>query len=689
MNNSSITQLIQEAVQFHQTGQLQEATERYQLVLQIEPDNVDANHLLGVIAAQLGNNSTAFELLSKTIQINPRFAEAHNNLGNILRSMGQLEAAIASFNNAILINQNYAEAYNNTGCILRDTNQLEKAVFYFKRATEINATYTDAHNNLGHAQLEAGNLNDAINCFKRAIASASTYAVSYNNLGNALKEAGRFDDAIKVYMDADRIEPGNAETYNNLASILCTVGRVDEAIINYRKVISLKPDFVPVYNELGNALKISGQIEEAITSYQKAIELKPDYALAYNNLAVSHILKSHHNRAIDYFRKALAIEPDNVEVLNNLGNVLKETGQVDEGIACYRKALSINPDFSETWLMLSGAKKYTEYNNDMRTMEELYFKNDLPEKEKVYLAFALGKAYEDLKEYEVAFDYILEANRLKRKTYQYSIADEFITFTKIKKLFSSEFFDRHQNAGRVDSTPIFILGMPRSGTSLVEQILASHPQVFGAGELHYLVNLFNQQGNSKSSESEIHPPEFNKLGDEYIKRIRSLAITEKYVTDKMPGNFIFIGFIRAILPNAKIIHCVRDPMDNCWSIFKNHFSSMKSYAYNIEEIGQYYNLYRDLMSHWHTVVPDYVYDIKYEDLVADPELQIKKLIGHCGLHWDEACLSFYDSNRRVATASATQIRQPIYKDSVGLWGFYKTQLAELNSILSDASCVST
>ncbi|MDH5571342.1 MAG: tetratricopeptide repeat protein [Gammaproteobacteria bacterium] len=576
-NESTITRILQKAVQHHQAGQFQQADELYRQILKLDPEHMYANYLSGMVANANGNNELAIRLLNNAIKINPGFADAHNNLAIVLKKSGQLELAISSY----------------------------------KRAVEI--------------------------------------------------------------------KPGFAEAYNNLGILLSTTGRHEEAILNYQKALSIRPDYAEAANNLGISFKETGRYAEAITSYKKAVAIKPDYAEAYYNLGLVAVCMENHNEAVDYYRQALSIKPDYADALINLGNILKETGKINEAIACYRKVLSVKPDFNEVWHMLSGCKKYTSYDDDVRRMEQLFCEDTVPEVQKIYLAFSLGKAFEDLKEYDRAFDCIRQANRLKRARYQYSISRDKALFEEQKNIFSEKFFAEHKQSGNMDSSPIFILGMPRSGTSLVEQILASHHLVYGAGELQHLANIFNEQKNDRSINSASMP---GNSGAEYIKRIRRYSDSARHITDKMPANFRFTGFIKSILPNARIIHCMRDPMDNCWSIYKNYFSSMESYAYDMDEIVQYYNIYQDLMNHWHQVIPDFIYDLRYEELVSDPEEQVKKLVEYCELPWDEACLSFFNTERRVSTASDTQIRRPIYKDSVQLWRHYEKQLASYYEILS-------
>jgi hypothetical protein len=290
--------------------------------------------------------------------------------------------------------------------------------------------------------------------------------------------------------------------------------------------------------------------------------------------------------------------------------------------------------------------------------------------------------------YEKAFYYLKEGNTLKRKTFEYSAEETKAEFEQIKSTFTKTFILNNSKFGNPDNTPIFILGMPRSGTSLVEQILVSHPDVYGAGELYYLRQIISQLAKADSVNqiceniSKSGEEITTRLGLDYINKIRNFSAATKFITDKMPHNFLWIGAIISALPNAKIISCTRDPMDNCLSIYKNNFAKGQKYAYDLQELGHYHLRYQDLMRYWHEVFPGKIYAINYEKLVDAQETETRKLLKHCGLSWDEACLSFHKTSRAVTTASAVQVRKPIYKESVQLWKKYEKQLQPLSKLLS-------
>ena len=497
---------------------------------------------------------------------------------------------------------------------------------------------------------QVGKHDTAVDLITKALAIKPDYAKAHYNLGNALKEACERDAAIQAYQKAIAHDPGHAEAHNNLGLALQDQGKLDTAVASHNKALALAPDNAEALSNRGLALQGLGMLDEAVASYHKA----------------------------------LAIAPDSAKCHNNLGNAQQDMGQLDAAVASYHKALAIAPDYAEAHRHLSNAYKFSEYNDDIRAMEDAYALPDLGDQQRMHLAFALGKSFEDLRQYKKAFGFYLTANALKRRTFEYSIEADEKYFDRLEKVFTLDLFRTHSNAGSSDDSPIFILGMPRSGTTLVEQLLASHSNVHGAGELKYLQNIvasrFAKNDDPKLAESlaMASSAAFSDAGDDYIRRIREHRHGTGFITDKMPHNFRLIGMIRLMLPKAIIIHCCRDPLDTCLSIFKSYFSASGNYyAYDLGELGRYYTLYRDLMDHWHRVLPGFIYDIHYEDLVANQEGQTRALLSHCGLEWDDACLDFHRTDRPVRTASAVQVRRPIYTDSIQSWKRYENWIEPL------------
>ncbi len=650
---TAIQQSINLGIQHHARGDLPKAEGIYREVLQIQPNQPVALHLLGLIAHQVGENNIAIDLIGKSLVIQPDDAEAHNNLGVVFSELNKLDEAITSYHKALAIKPDYSEAHFNLGNTLKDLGELEKAAESFLTALATEPNNTEIH----------------------------------NNLGVVLNKLNKLDEAAASFHNALAIQPDNAEAHNNLGVTLSEQDKQEEAIASFQNALAVNPDYAETHFNLGNALRKLNELDEATACFHNALAIKPNYAEAHNNLGDTLKDRNKLDEAVTHFHKALAIKPEYAEAQNNLGIAFQDMGMLEEAVAKYRKAIEINPDYSKAYKNLAYIKQHTKYDEEVQAMENKYSMPDIDDQQRMYLAFGLGKAFEDLCQYEKAFGYFADGNAIKRRSLKYSI-DDTINFSKrVKEVFDTPLFAKHQSAGCDDRTPIFILGMPRSGTSLVEQILASHPQVYGAGELATLgqsyYSYFDKQSDVVFPDSirQLDTVYFEQPGIEYIQALRKHSLGLPFITDKMPGNFKHIGLIKLMLPNAKVIHCRRDPADTCLSIFKTHFIDNHEYSYDLGELAHYYNFYSDLMEHWNTVIPGFIYDVQYENMVADQTNQTVALLEHCNLKWDDACLDFHKTDRQVKTASAAQVRRPIYKNSVQLWKHYELQLAPLLNFL--------
>ena len=495
---------------------------------------------------------------------------------------------------------------------------------------------------LGVISHQMGNPGVAVDLITKAIAINPDDADAYYNRGLALQDLGRMDEAVASYRDAIAIKPDYVEAHGNLGNVLQDLGKLNDAVASYHMALSLKPDYAEAHYNLGNALKDLGMQDDAAASFQKAIDFNSEFAEAHFNLGNALKELGKLNEAEASYHMALNLSPDFAEANNAIGNVLQDLGRLDDAAECYHKALKKKPDFAEANRNLANVKVFSKYDNDINAMEDAYAAPGLGDEQRMHLAFGLGKAFEDLREYEKAFGFFLTGNFIKRGTLDYSNEGVEKSFGNLMNLFSNGLLAERQRTGSSDEPPIFILGMPRSGTTLVEQILASHPDVLGGGELDYLtrtvVTNFSKINDAKFNDSvnQAGAGRFSNAGTEYMELTRKRFPEARFITDKLPYNFQLIGMIRLILPNAKIIHCCRDKRDTCLSIFKNYFTKDSHYyAYDLCELGQFYNLYSNLMNHWHSVLPGFIYDIHYEDLVSDQERNSRALIEYCGLEWDD------------------------------------------------------
>ena len=420
----------------------------------------------------------------------------------------------------------------------------------------------------------------------------------------------------------------------------------------------------------------------AIKAYRQVLRDDPKNADAWTDLGGAYIVTGSIDKAGEALSHAYQINPSSIPLLGNLANLKKQIGEIKEAENFYREILSKDPALARAWQEMAYVKWFRAGDTDIETMRHLYDAGQLDDEGRMHIAFALGKAHEDTGDYDTAFPYFLEGNLIKRRTLSMQIDSHLRGMEKLIQVFDNTFLAPRGTIGFRDHRPIFIVGMPRSGTTLVEQILASHRSVYGAGELENLSHIISKTiPKFPVGAGVITPTGFSSIGQQYIRQLGSLAGKAQRITDKMPRNFLFIGLIALILPNARIIHCRRSPMDTCVSCFTLHFPHGQEFSYDLGELGSYYQHYRRLMDHWHRVLPGFIFDIAYEDLVKNPENKTRELLGFCGLDWDKGCLDFHKSKRQIATASAVQVREPPHTRSVARWRRFKQHLAPLKEAL--------
>jgi len=467
--------------------------------------------------------------------------------------------------------------------------------------------------------------------------------------GVASFQRNDFEAAAQALFRAIELAPNHADALNNLGIVLIRLGRHDEAAEILSRATDLRPNDAETHFNLGLALQRGGSIERAAGRFRDAIALHPRFATAHTHLA----------------------------------QMLRDLGQFDEAAAEARRALAIRDD-AEAYLVLSDIKRFEPGDDDVGAMELLLESGRLGSRETTSLSLALGKAYDDLGEYGRAFDMFRLGNRLRREALDYDIAEDEDLFHRIKQVFEAPAPAEAGGSSSSDDTPIFIVGMPRSGTTLVEQILASHPDVYGAGEVEHMETIIGrieaEAGNGSAYPEVVAALTYEdclRFARDYVEKLRADAGDARRVTDKLPGNFRHVGLICRMLPNARIIHCMRDPVDTCLSCFQKNFGNRQKFSWNLKELGRYFCLYRDLMAHWTRVMPGQVFELRYEDLVAEPESRIREMLAYCGLPWDDQCLAFDRTRRPVSTASAEQVRRPIYGTSVQRWRNYEEWLGPL------------
>ena len=522
-----------------------------------------------------------------------------------------------------------------------------------------------------------------------------------------LKE--QIEAAVKVFKSGDFLGAENVARklitnnpkvvflYNFLGLVLAAQNKIDEAIKFYENGIKIDPNFAMLYNNLGiiyfnlKSASIDSKVnlKKAERLYKKSIELDNKNPEPFTNLGNLYNFLNNYDESIKYHKIAIEANQKSPYPYLNLANVYVAIGNFIAATKYLKEAIKLNNNFIPAHRLLNRIIKYVENDEHLNELLNLYkITNDNSIEDKTNLGFSLGKAFEDIKKYDKSFFYYEAANLCYKKKINFSFEDANSTFKEIKKTFYKELFVKFGDKGFKSAEPIFILGMPRSGTTLIEQIISSHSRVYGADEVEFIpgvikkyfgdnnINLFLQ------NIFEFNSSDFKKMGKDYILLMSNLSNNSKRFTDKLPINFLNIGLIKLILPNSKIIHTFRNPKDNVFSIFKNHFTSGKiTYAYDLKDIVLYYNLYKDLMKHWNTILPNFILNICYENLIKNTESEIKNLLNFCNLNWEDSCLKFYETKRSIKTASDIQVRSKIYSSSIHSWKNYEKHLNKYYDLL--------
>ncbi len=556
----------------------------------------------------------------------------------------------------------------------------DTAVRLLREAVDLDPGAAELRNNLGLVLHAMQRTEQAVASYRSALAIRPRYALALNNLGVALAALERHAEAVVAYQDALAIAPSYAEALCNLGTSLHVLGRGEEAAGRFREALTLRPCFVEAWINLGHLMAARGRCEEAIPCYEAALEAMPGKAGVHVNLARVLNEAGCHAKAIEHYRKAVAISPDLAAAHAGLGSVLLEIGRIDEARRCFERAASLEPECPMHLLGITRTTKLTPGSPHLGTLLALE-KRIVPlgTEAKIDAHFAIAKALADIGEHHRSFAHLLDGNRLKRRSISYDEAIALHQMERIRAVFTPEFLRLRQGGPCASSLPVFIVGMPRSGSTLVEQVLASHPRVFGAGELDFFrqslraAGLHTQERKFPDSVPSWTEEELSAAASEYLRRLEGKArqsagrLSVERITDKMLSNFRYLGLIHLMLPNARIIHTCRDPIDTCLSCFSIEFARLP-FTFDLAELGRHYRAYEQLMGHWRaTLPPDRTLEVRYEDMVNGFETTARRIVAHCGLDWNDACLRFYETDRPVHTASVAQVRQPLYRHAVGRW----------------------
>jgi tetratricopeptide (TPR) repeat protein len=536
---------------------------------------------------------------------------------------------------------------------------------------------------------QSGRAAEAGEIYRGLTGTEPACTAAWHGLGLLAAHSGELESASQCFAQAVLLEPRAALYQQNLGEVLRRMGRLEEAIASGVVATQLAPRNASAHYNLGLAYADSHRLSEAIRSYRKTVRIDPNDGLAWNNLGAALEQEGDLRAAKKAYAKAVALNSKHAEAQNNLGAIQVAEGRLDEARASFAAAIAGREQFVEAHYNLSSLKTYTRGDPHLTALEALWpGRAALAEGTRIRHAFALGKALEDVGEYDRAFLAYDEGNRNQHRLVPMDEARADAVVAGILETFDEDFFAARQTWKPLEDTrtPIFIVGMPRSGTTLLEQILCSHSSVYGAGEitdLHEVISRASGTPPLGEPALELDAGAFRAIGSDYLARVFKRAPRSAFITDKMPANFFYLGLIHLALPNAKIIHAMRDPMDSCFSCFARLFNDTMEFAYDQGTLGRYYVRYRKLMEHWHRVLPEQrILELSYERLVAHTEDEARRVLEFVGLPWDPSCLEFHRNTRLVSTASVAQVRKPIYASSVARWKHFAQHLGPLYELVA-------
>jgi tetratricopeptide (TPR) repeat protein len=654
----TIADTLVQARRLHEAGELARAEALYQEILRDEPDHGEVLFLRGLLAQQQNRLQEALDSYRRALPQRPQDANLLYQLGLTCQGLGLFQEAGKHFQDCLRLRPHAAAAYFS----------------------------------LGNVHLQLGQLDEAISQYREAVRLQPGLGPAFLNLANALQRQGHPEEAADCLGGFLAREPLYAEGHYNLGNVLVALERLDEAAVHYQVSLRLRPDFCQGHNNWGALLLEQGKVDEAIEHFQEALRLQPEYADAHVNLGNARRERLETAEAVESYEEALRIEPRNARARNNLGEACLELGDANRAQVHLREALRIEPGYVSPLLQLAANGFYSAAEPGIEKLEARLNDARLPGEAASQLHFILGYVLKRDGATDAAFAHFRRGNALRRSLFQrkgtaYDAEAHSRWIDRLIDFFSSDWFKRTAGFGLASDVPIFIVGMPRSGSTLVEQILSGHSQVAAAGELK-TVNRIVSGLPAKLGSSHGYPEclaaldadQARELAEGYLVELRRHGPTAVRVTDKMLDNYLYLGLLAVLFPRARVIHCRREPLDVCLSCFFQYFKGL-SFSWDLDDLGRHYRDYERLMAHWRAVLPLPVFEVTYEELVADLEAVSRRLVAFCGLEWEANCLRFQENERVVRTMSRVQVRQPIYRSSVGRWRRYAAHLDPLTRAL--------
>ena len=683
--NISIQEALTRAYAHWNAGQAEQAEMLAQRVLAAWPGQPDALHLLGLMAHAYGNLDLAISHLKQAC-LAPRAAAVYSsNLAEMYRQKGMLPEGEEAAQRAVAMDPTLVSGWNNLGILLQEAGQLERSRVCLEKVVALNPEWPDAHNNLGNTWRRLDQMDRAEACYRQALALNPSYAEAHSNLAYLLSTQGSYDEAAQHARQAIDLNPRLVDAYLNLAEVESSRQRHDAALRALDMLGAFAPEHPAALTARAKALRQIAHIDEALAVARHAVALAPRNAQAHYTLALALQDLGMTDEALDAYEQAATLPGTVAEAaLVGRATLLIEAGRQTEALAAFEQALARFPDSVQALAARAESRTFGRDDPDIGKLEAYLAQGERrPLVDRIAAHFALGKAYLDTQDSEQAFRHWQAGNSAKRASFDYDGEQIGRCMEDVRTVFTPERYGRLTGLGEPSTLPVFVIGMPRSGTTLIEQILSSHPQVMGAGELSALrlsideIGVFPDCVAALDGEPEAEA-RLRECAQAYLARVATLAGGRAHVVDKMPGNFLYAGMIPLILPGARIIHVRRDPVDTCLSCYTKLFAGQQPFAYDLAELGAFYRHYERLMAHWRALLPrDVFIETEYEAVVDDLESEARRLIGWLGLPWDDACLNFHRNRRVVRTASVNQVRQPIYSTSKGRWRAHARYLGPL------------
>jgi tetratricopeptide (TPR) repeat protein len=715
---SRVRGLLAEAAALARGGKYGAAKRLCEQAMGHDPGDVDVLHFLGRLECAAGNTDIGLSLMRRALEGRPDSVAIRSSLAAETAKHGDREQALALYREILAGDPGNTRALGGLPGLLEAAGRADEALAAYETALAHQPGDAETAYNFANALHRAGRTAEAEPHYRCALAAQPDHPLVNNNLGTALSALGRHEEAAGYFRRAAALAPAFAEANYNLGIACVELGQAEEAIASFRRAIAMDPEYGPAHFRLGAELQAAGRLGEARESYSRALEHMPELAQAHYGIGALALAEDRPSDATQHLESAIGLEPDFPEAHYRLGDARADLGQVDRAIESYRRAIRIAPELTEAHVGLGGALQHQGHFEEARRCFEraleldpnqgpayynLALMNSLsgrseevgrvramledpglePDRE-ISLNFTLAKVLEEQGADDEAFAAYRRANELKRCAIDYDPDEHGNYVARLMAVFGADYFQRHRGHGYIADRPVFIVGMPRSGTSLVEQIIASHPACFGGGELALIPNIIASlpgEAGFPESVAALTEEDSGRLGKTVADELGRLAPDAERVTDKLPTNFHALGLIATILPTARIVHCARDGLDTCASIYFTSFSQPLRFAYDLGALGRYHNDYRSLMDHWRSVLPLPIHEVRYERLIDDQEGASRELIGFLGLDWDSNCLAFHETQRAVQSASFWQVRQPLYASSVGRGHRFGRHLKALADIL--------